>query len=108
MERIVESESGTVAEPSLSRRVSDSFGFAIFEFMESLVEPTVANALQVGEPSTLVVGDEPPVLADVVVTKNVPINFSWLFCSGTMPVSYYRFARLETWHQETVMPPRLP
>ena len=43
--------------------------------MESLgrhddVEATVANVLQVGEPSTLVVGDEPPVLADVVLAEN--------------------------------------
>ena len=80
----MESELCTVAELSFSLRVLDSFGFAIFEFMESLgrhddIEATVANVLQVGEPSTLVVGDEPPVLADVVLAENVVIDFGRLF-----------------------------
>ena len=43
------------------------------------VKPTVANVLQVGEPSSLVVGDEPPVLTDVILAENFVVDFGGLF-----------------------------
>ena len=76
------------------------------------VEATVAKVLQVGEPSTLVVSDEPPVLADVVFAENVVIDFARLFSIGLK--SNTRFAssastpqrqELLTWPTEDIRGP---